>query len=118
MCARLHKSAALPRDVQESVPVFAALGDDTRLGLIARLCTEGPASIAELTRGTGVTRQAVTKHLAVLSGAGLVRDARQGRARVWEIEPHRLLMARRFLDRMSERWAERLACLRAFVERG
>ena len=118
MSARLRKSAALPRDVRESVPVFAALGDNTRLRLVARLCNEGPASIAELTRGTGVTRQAVTKHLAVLSDAGLVRDARQGRARVWEIEPHRLLMARRFLDRMSACWDERLARLKAFVERG
>ena len=97
--------------------MFAALGDGTRLRLVARLSDEGPKSITELTRGTGVTRQAVTKHLAVLSGAGLVRDTRQGRERVWEIEPRRLLMARRFLDRMSERWDERLDSLKAFVER-
>jgi DNA-binding transcriptional ArsR family regulator len=103
--------------VQESAPVFAALGDGTRLGLVARLCRDGPTSISGLTRGTGVTRQAVTKHLAVLADAGLVRGARQGRERVWQMEPHRLLMASRFLDRMSARWDDRLARLKAFVER-
>ena len=97
--------------------MFAALGDSTRPGLVVRLCNEHPKSIAEPTRGTSATRQAVTRRLAVLSGAGLVRNVRQGRARVWEIEPLRLLMARRFLERISERWDERLARLRAFVER-
>ena len=115
MSSRPRKSVAA-RDVLGSAPVFAALGDDTRLRLVARLCNEGPTSIAELTRGTGVTRQAVTKHLAVLSGAGLVRDTRQGRERVWEIEPHRLVMARRFLDKMSEQWDERMVRLKTLVE--
>src|SRR6266404_4157511 len=72
-----------------AAPVFAALGDQTRLGLVARLCTGGPMSIARLTAGAGVTRQAVTKHLHVLAGAGLVRGARVGRDHVWEIEPTR-----------------------------
>ena len=69
----------------DSAPVFAALGDSTRLGLVAQLCTRGPLSIVRLTEGARVTRQAVTKHLHVLAGAGLVRGARVGRDHVWEI---------------------------------
>jgi DNA-binding transcriptional ArsR family regulator len=97
--------------------VFAALGDQTRLGLVARLCTGGPMSIARLTAGAGVTRQAVTKHLHVLAGAGLVRGARVGRDHVWEIEPARLDEARRWLDHIEGQWDEALGRLKASLER-
>jgi DNA-binding transcriptional ArsR family regulator len=99
-----------------AAPVFAALGDRTRLALVARLCEGGPWSIARLTAGTAVSRQAVTKHLHVLAGAGLVRGARRGRERVWELEPERLADARRTLDEISRRWDDTLGRLRAFVE--
>lgn len=91
--------------------LFAALGDETRLRLVARLCTGGPQSIARLTDGSEVTRQAVTKHLLVLADAGLVRDVRQGRERQWVLKPEQLDVARRYLDLMSERWAQRLDAL-------
>jgi len=96
--------------------VFAALGDATRLGLVARLSAGGPLSITQLSDGSAVTRQAVTKHLHVLAGAGLVRHARCGRERIWELDPARLDEARRFLDRMSGEWDAALDRLRAFVE--
>ena len=79
-------------------PVFSALGDDTRLRLIAALCAGGPVSITHLTSGTDITRQAVTKHLHVLADAGLVRGVKIGRERLWELEPARLEEARRTLD--------------------
>jgi DNA-binding transcriptional ArsR family regulator len=104
-------------DVARSAPVFAALGDPTRLRLLARLGSGGPRSIARLTSGTRVTRQAVTKHLHVLAGAGLVRDLRRGRERLWELEPSRLRDARRWLDLVSARWDDALERLRASVER-
>jgi DNA-binding transcriptional ArsR family regulator len=100
-----------------AAPVFAALGDETRLRLVARLCGEGPQSISRLTAGTGVTRQAVTKHLQVLAGAGLARSARLGRESIWELEPERLEEARRCLDRISAQWDEALGRLQALVER-
>src|SRR5215208_3626562 len=87
----------------DAAPVFAALGDETRLALVARLCEGGPWSIARLTDGCNVTRQAVTKHLHVLADAGLVRDARRGRERLWELEPDKLVEARRALDQISKR---------------
>jgi DNA-binding transcriptional ArsR family regulator len=99
-----------------AAPVFAALGDDTRLALVARLCAEGPLSITRLADGAAVTRQAITKHLDVLAGAGLVRDARQGRERIWELCPDRLDVARRYLEHVSARWDEALDRLKQSVE--
>jgi DNA-binding transcriptional ArsR family regulator len=104
------------RSLAEAAPVFAALGDETRLAVIARLCTEGPLSIARLSQGAAVSRQAVTKHLETLAQAGLVRDARLGRERIWQLEPRRLDVARRELDRISTLWDAALGRLRAFVE--
>jgi len=87
------------------------------LRLVARLGTEGPLSIARLTAGTDVTRQAVTKHLVVLEGAGLARGIRQGRERLWQLELERLEEARRSLDLISRQWDDALARLKASVER-
>jgi len=96
--------------------VFAALGDATRLRLVARLCDEGPLSIARLSEDAGVSRQAVTKHLTAMCDAGLVRDRWQGRERIWELEPRRLEKARRCLDQISGDWDAAISRLQAFVE--
>jgi DNA-binding transcriptional ArsR family regulator len=109
------RSAAAAK-LTESAPVFAALGDATRLSLVARLCVEGPLSIVRLSDGAGVTRQAVTKHLDALAEAGLVRDSRHGRERIWELEPRRLERARRCLDQISDQWDATIGRLKAFVE--
>jgi DNA-binding transcriptional ArsR family regulator len=97
-------------------PIFAALGDETRLSLVWRLSSEGPQSIAALTGETALTRQAVTKHLRVLEGAGLVRSSREGRESVWQLEPRKLDEARRYLDRVSAEWDARLDRLAKLVE--
>ena len=100
----------------EAAPVFAALGEATRLALVAKLCTEGPLSIARLSEGTGVTRQAITKHLHTLADAGLVHGMRSGRERIWELETKRLEKARRCLDDISVQWDAAIARLRTLVE--
>lgn len=105
-------SAALNR----SAPIFAALGDATRLYVVSRLSGGGPMSITQLTEGSEVTRQAVTKHLTVLADAGLVRDFKQGRERVWELRTQQLEEARRALDLISNQWDRALERLRAMVE--
>jgi DNA-binding transcriptional ArsR family regulator len=97
--------------------VFAALGDETRLRIVARLSTDGPQSIARLTEDTTVTRQAISKHLAALEGAGLVKGQRLGRERIWELETRQLEQARRQLEQISRRWDVALDRLRAFVEK-
>jgi DNA-binding transcriptional ArsR family regulator len=109
------RSAAAAK-LGDAAPVFAALGDPTRLKLVGRLSAEGPLSIAQLSEDAGVTRQAVTKHLHSLSGAGLVRGSRSGRERIWELEPKRLERARRYLDEISREWDSAIARLKAFVE--
>jgi len=105
-----------PRDLDAAAPVFAALGDATRLALLDRLSTAGPLSITRLTVGSHKTRQAITKHLHVLAGAGLVRDVRRGREHCWELNPQRLTQAQRSLDQISRQWDEALGRLKSFVE--
>jgi DNA-binding transcriptional ArsR family regulator len=111
-----RRAKARTHTLEGAAPVFAALGDETRLRLMARLGTEGPLSIARLTTGTAVTRQAVTKHLYVLAGAGLARGTRRGRERLWELEPEPLLEARRRLELVSRQWDQALLRLKASVE--
>lgn len=101
--------------LERSVPVFAALGDGTRLRVVVLLGDGGPASIASLTARTHLTRQAVTKHLRVLEAAGLVRSFRSGRQRVWELQPETLAEARRCLDRISAQWHQALGAFKPFV---
>jgi DNA-binding transcriptional ArsR family regulator len=103
--------------VRDVAPVFAALGDETRLELVVRLCTGGPLSITNLSARSPVTRQAITKHLEVLSDAGLVRSSRRGRERIWQLEPKRLEDAQKYLDRISQQWDDALDRLKKFVER-
>lgn len=96
--------------------VFAALGDETRLSVLARLSRGAPQSIARLTEGTTLTRQAVTKHLRVLESAGVVRSVRAGRESLFELEPQPLEEARAYLDQVSRQWDDALARLRSHVE--
>ena len=107
------RSSALK--LSEAAPLFAALGDETRLRLVSRLCNEGPLSIVRLSEGTDVTRQAVTKHLRALADAGLVHDTRQGRERIWELRPKRIEKARQHLDQLSVQWDAALARLQDFL---
>jgi DNA-binding transcriptional ArsR family regulator len=101
---------------RESASVFAALGDETRFRIVARLSKAGPASITGLTSEFEVTRQAVTKHLRVLAAAGLVRGSRPGRTSTWELQPRKLAQARESLERISADWDSALERLRDFVE--
>jgi DNA-binding transcriptional ArsR family regulator len=101
---------------RSSAAVFAALGDPTRLGLLDRLSAGEAQSIARLTDGTRLTRQAITKHLRVLEGAGVVRSVRVGRESRFALELKRLDDAKRYLDRVSRHWDDALARLKALVE--
>ncbi|EJL77267.1 putative transcriptional regulator [Polaromonas sp. CF318] len=96
--------------------VFAALGDETRLRLVAVLCVGGAVSIAQLTATTDITRQAVTKHLHVLADAGLVHHVKVGRERLWQFDPQQLDEARRSLDLIAQQWDQALGRLKASLE--
>jgi DNA-binding transcriptional ArsR family regulator len=96
--------------------VFAALGDATRLKLVARLSSGEPRSIADLTEGSALTRQAITKHLQVLEGAGIVHSARSGRENLYALDPKPLAAAGQCLDAVAEQWGTLLQRLKQFVE--
>lgn len=100
-----------------SAPVFAALGDETRLRLVARLCRDGPVSITGLASDAQISRQAITKHLHVLARAGVVRGSRQGREQVYELDTRELQQARQYLKAISRQWDEALDRLKLLVER-
>ena len=108
--------AISPARVKDAAPLFAALGDVTRLGLLVSLCSSGPLSVTHLSSKFAVSRQAITKHLDVLSEAGLVRSHRHGRERIWAFEPKRLDDAHQYLERLSRQWDDALDRLKAFVE--
>jgi DNA-binding transcriptional ArsR family regulator len=98
--------------------VFAALGDETRLGLLAKLTSGEPQSIARLTAGTRLTRQAVTKHLRVLEGAGVVHSVKAGRESRFVLDPKPIVSAQAYLEHVSRQWDSALARLKALVEGG
>lgn len=112
----MRGSANIRAEPKGSAQVFAALGDETRLRLISRLCNSGPMSITRLTEGSNVTRQAISKHLRVMEGSGLVRSTRHGRESVWQLDQRRVERARRDLDRISRQWDDALLRLRELVE--
>jgi len=96
--------------------VFAALGDETRLGLLAKLTNGEPLSIARLTEGTKLTRQAVTKHLRVLEDVGVVHSVKAGRESRFALDPKPIISAQEYLEHVSRQWDTALARLKALVE--
>jgi DNA-binding transcriptional ArsR family regulator len=96
--------------------VFAALGDETRLSLMGKLSNGPPQSISRLAEGSTLTRQAITKHLRVLEGAGVVHSMRFGRESLFEFRPEPLRELHSYLERVSGQWEHALARLKSFVE--
>jgi DNA-binding transcriptional ArsR family regulator len=97
-------------------PIFAALGDRTRLSLLTRLSDGRARSISKLSADTRLTRQAVTKHLHVLQDAGLVSSVRVGREARFAYRPEPVAAARAYLDQVSAQWDDALSRLKAFVD--
>jgi DNA-binding transcriptional ArsR family regulator len=113
MLSRRHSG---PRGSRARAAIFAALGDETRLSVLATLANGKPQSITHLTAGTRLTRQAVTKHLRVLEDAGVVRSLRVGRESRFALEPKSIDDVRGYLGRVSQQWDEALARLKSFIE--
>jgi DNA-binding transcriptional ArsR family regulator len=109
-------SPVQPQDLAAAVPLFAALGDETRLRILSRLSGGRTESITSLSADSSLTRQAVTKHLNVLASAGLVSDERIGRERLWRYAPEPVADASEFLDKITRQWDEALGRLKDFVE--
>ena len=107
--------SVLPQGFFLQAPLFAALGDETRLSLVARLCRVTRQSISQLAEGTHLTRQAVTKHLQVLENVGLVKSARQGRETLFEFDATPIETMTQYLDLVSGQWEKKLGDLQTFL---
>ncbi len=108
--------AVLPEGFFLQAHTFAALGDATRLSLIARLCQVSRQSISQLAEGTNLTRQAVTKHLQILEKVGLVRSIRKGRETLFEFDATPIETMTQYLDLVSSQWEKKLTDLQTFLE--
>jgi DNA-binding transcriptional ArsR family regulator len=115
MSRKGHSSTAAR--LKAHAPTFAALGDKTRLSLVARLADGRPRSISQLTAGRRLTRQAVTKHLRVLESVGIVRSEHTGRESLFEFNPQPMERLKEYLDLVSRQWDQALSRLKSFVER-
>ncbi|MDB5775769.1 MAG: winged helix-turn-helix transcriptional regulator [Herbaspirillum sp.] len=111
----MFTDSAAPRE-RDPAPLFAALGDRTRLSLLNRLSDGRTRSIAGLSADTRLTRQAITKHLRVLENAGLVSSHRVGRESRFTLRPEPIAEVRAYLDGVSQQWDAALSRLRSFVE--
>ena len=109
-------SSSVAANHRAHAPVFAALGDGTRLSLVAKLSGGQPRSIAQLTEGSRLTRQAITKHLRVLEKVEIVRSIRAGRESLFELHPEPIEELKNYLDLVSRHWDRTLSRLKAFVE--
>ncbi len=114
MSRKNYSSVAARR--QAHAPVFSALGDETRLLLVSKLSAGRPHSISQLTVGSQLTRQAVTKHLRVLETAGIVHAVRSGRESLFELDPEPIEEVKEYLDLVSEQWDQLLSRLKSVVE--
>jgi DNA-binding transcriptional ArsR family regulator len=115
MSYRSHSASTATKRLRPA-PVFAALGDETRLSLLVRLCNGQPCSISQLTVGSRMTRQAITKHLRVLETVGIVHGIRTGRENLFEFDPKPIEEIRDYLNFVSEKWDEALVRLKSFIE--
>ena len=114
MSTRTHKNEF--RRFRENAPLFAALGDGVRLALLTKLSDGILLSITQLSGGSTISRQAITKHLRILQNTGLVRSTRRGRENLFQIEPKPLKEVGDSLNAISRHWDEALSRLKSFVE--
>src|SRR5436309_16107349 len=112
-----HKSrSSMAAKRRAHAPAFAALGDETRLSLVAKLCAGQPRSISQLTKGSKLTRQAITKHLRVLESVGIVHSVHAGRESLFEFDPIPIEEMKEYLHFVSEQWDHALSRLKSFIE--
>ncbi len=116
MTTQHKRTKSLAAHRRAHAAAFAALGDETRLALVAKLSDANPHSISRLAEGSRLTRQAITKHLRVLEGAGLVRCAHAGRERLFQLAPEPIEDLKQYLDRVSAHWDNALTRLKSFIE--
>lgn len=97
--------------------LFRSLADPTRRAIFERLCRDGEQTVAALTARAGVSQPAVSKHLAVLKGAGLVRDRPEGRQTHYSADPRALAPLADWTRQMAGYWEARFDALEDLLRR-
>jgi DNA-binding transcriptional ArsR family regulator len=108
----------MTREGEEAERLWAAIADPTRQQLIDLILAKGEATATDLARDLPVTRQGISKHLAVLQRAGLVQASRAGREVRFTVRQERLDHATRRMGRILAQWDERLATIKRIAETG
>lgn len=103
--------------IEQHAEIFAALGDPLRLKIVKKLVGGRAHSISQLTEGSSVTRQAITKHLRVLEEVGVVHSVREGRESLYRLDPKPIESLQKYLDVIANQWDAALGNLKAFVEK-
>jgi DNA-binding transcriptional ArsR family regulator len=101
--------------IAASSDVFIAVSDPTRRAILDRL-RRGPAPVNDLASGFRVTRPAISKHLRVLRGARLVREKKEGRQRIYQLEPDRIEEVARWAEEYRRFWHHNIASLKRHLE--
>lgn len=104
----------MPRTASHS-DVFNAVADPTRRAILDRL-RRGPAPVNDLASGFRVSRPAISKHLRVLRGARLVRERKDGRQRIYHLEPERIQEVARWADEYRRFWKINVESLKRHLE--
>lgn len=115
MLHKIHKKKMQPW--QDHAHIFAALGNNIRLSILVKLFDGQLHSIAQLTEGSKMTRQAITKHLLILENAKIVISVRSGRESLYQFVPETVDKIRAYLDYVSAQWDQTLLRLKDFVEK-
>ncbi len=103
-------------DLAKRARLFSALGDSTRLKLIASLERGEKRSITQLTEGFKLSRQAITKHLRQLEDAGIVSGEKLGRESLYQLEVESLSEVRQMIESIEKQWQQALRRLKSAVE--
>ena len=101
---------------QELAPIFSSLGDPTRLQLVSRLLAGKALSISRLAEGNDISRQAISKHLAVLQKSGVVQSQRNGRENLFALQSESITAAQDYLNQVAAQWDDALMRLQTFLE--
>ena len=111
MSQKIRKS-----EIEKKARLFSVLGDYTRLSLVTSLVDGEKRSITELSEGFKLSRQAVTKHLRLLEGVGIVKGGKSGRENLFRLKIESLAEVRQIIESIENQWDQTLSRVKSYLE--